>query len=95
MFIVGVVGFTLASGACGLAATGAQLVAARLLQGATGAIMAPQSLALVQILFSPLERVSRMAMFGIIGGLAAIAGPVLGGMLIEANLFELGWRVVF
>jgi MFS family permease len=36
-----------------------------------------------------------MAMFGIIGGLAAIAGPVLGGMLIEANLFELGWRVVF
>jgi hypothetical protein len=33
-----------------------------------------------------------MALFGIIGGLAAIAGPVLGGLLIEANLFGLGWR---
>lgn len=95
MFVIGVIGFTLSSAGCGLATTGTQLVAARLLQGATGAIMAPQSMALVQVLFEPLERVSRMAMFGVIGGLAAIAGPILGGMLIEANLFELGWRVVF
>jgi MFS family permease len=36
-----------------------------------------------------------MAMFGIIGGLAAIAGPVIGGLLIEANLFGLGWRLLF
>ncbi|WDF74769.1 MFS transporter [Novosphingobium sp. KACC 22771] len=95
MFVAGVIGFTLSSAACGMAATGTGLVAARLMQGATGAIMAPQSMALVQVLFSPLERVSRMAMFGVIGGLAAIAGPILGGMLIEANLFELGWRAVF
>lgn len=95
MFVLGVIGFTLASAACGLATTGTELVAARLLQGAAGAIMAPQSMALVQVLFEPLERVSRMAMFGVIGGLAAIAGPILGGLLIEANLFELGWRAVF
>ena len=95
MFILGVAGFTLASAACGLAGNGTQLVAARLLQGATGAVMAPQALALVQVLFDPLERVARMAMFGIIGGLAAIAGPVIGGMLIEANLFGLGWRLLF
>ncbi|MET3471123.1 MFS family permease [Novosphingobium sp. 1529] len=95
MFLVGVTGFTLASAACGLAHTGTALVAARLLQGATGAVMAPQAMAMVQVMFSPLERVSRMALFGVIGGLAAIAGPVLGGLLIEANLFDLGWRAVF
>ncbi|RVU07561.1 MFS transporter [Novosphingobium umbonatum] len=95
MFLWGVIGFTLASAACGLATTGTQLVGARLLQGAAGAVMAPQAMALVQVLFDPLERVSRMAMFGIIGGLASIAGPILGGILIEANLFDLGWRVVF
>lgn len=95
MFILGVAGFTLASAGCGLATNGTQLVAARLLQGATGAVMAPQAMALVQVLFSPLERVARMAMFGVIGGLAAIAGPVIGGMLIEADLFGLGWRLLF
>ncbi|MBC2668834.1 MFS transporter [Novosphingobium piscinae] len=95
MLVWGVAGFTLASAACGLAQTGGQLVAARLLQGATGAVMAPQSLALLQVLFTPLERVSKMALFGVIGGLAAIAGPILGGVLIDANLFGLGWRLLF
>ncbi|MBU6267303.1 MAG: MFS transporter [Sphingomonadales bacterium] len=95
MFLLGVAGFTLASAACGLAQTGGQLVAARMLQGATGAIMAPQSLALMQVLFSPLERVAKMAMFGLIGGLAGIAGPIIGGLLIRADLFGLGWRIVF
>ena len=95
MFLWGVAGFTLASLACGMAATANQLVFARLLQGATGAIMAPQFMALLQVLFDPLERVSKLALFGVIGGLAAIAGPVIGGLLIEANLFGLGWRLIF
>lgn len=95
MFLIGVAGFTLASLACGLAASAGQLVAARLLQGATGALMSPQAMALMQVLFSPLERVSKLALFGLVGGLAAIAGPVLGGLLIEADLFGLGWRLVF
>lgn len=95
MFIWGVAGFTLASLACGLARTGDELVMARLLQGATGAIMAPQSMALLQLLFDPLERVSKLAMFGVIGGLASIAGPIIGGLLIDADLFGLGWRLVF
>ena len=95
VFIVGVTGFTLASAGCGLAANGGQLVAARLLQGATGAIMAPQALALMQVLFDPLERVAKMAMFGLIGGLASIAGPILGGLLIDADVLGLGWRIVF
>ncbi len=95
MFVWGVGGFTLASLGCGLARTGDELVAARLLQGATGALMAPQSMALLQVLFDPLERVSKLAMFGVIGGLAAIAGPILGGMLIEADVLGLGWRLIF
>lgn len=95
VFCWGVAGFTAASLACALARDGDQLVAARLAQGALGAIMAPQALALMQVLFDPLERVSKLAMFGVIGGLAAIAGPILGGLLIAANLFGLGWRLVF
>lgn len=95
MFLWGVAGFTLASGACGLAQTAEQLVAARLLQGATGALMSPQAMAMMQVLFDPLERVSKLALFGLVGGLASIAGPILGGLLIEANLFDLGWRLIF
>lgn len=95
MFLWGVAGFTLASVACGLARTAEELVAARVLQGAAGAIMSPQALALMQVLFDPLERVSKLALFGLVGGLASIAGPILGGVLIEADLFGLGWRLVF
>lgn len=95
MFLLGVTGFTLASLACGMASSARALVVARMLQGAAGALMAPQVMALVQVLFEPLERVSKLALFGLIGGLAAIAGPILGGLLIEADLFGLGWRLVF
>ncbi|MDF8333799.1 MFS transporter [Novosphingobium cyanobacteriorum] len=95
LFLIGVAGFTVSSVLCGLAQSGEQLVTARLLQGATGALMAPQSMALLQVLFDPLERVSKLALFGVIGGLASIAGPIIGGLLIKADLFGLGWRLVF
>ncbi len=95
VFLWGVSGFTLASVACGVAQTPEHLVLARLAQGASAAIMSPQALALMQVMFTPLERVSKMALFGLVGGLAAIAGPVLGGLLIEMNLFGLGWRLIF
>ena len=95
VFLWGVTGFTLASVACGLAQTPEQLVLSRLAQGACGAIMSPQALALMQVLFTPLERVSKLALFGLIGGLAAIAGPILGGLLIQLDLFGLGWRLIF
>lgn len=95
MFLGGVAGFTLASMLCGAAQSPAQLVAARLLQGASGAVMAPQFMALMQVLFTPLERIARLATFGVIGGLAAIVGPIIGGLLIGADTFGLGWRLVF
>ena len=95
MFLWGVGGFTVSSVLCGLAGSGTELVFARFLQGATGAIMAPQFMALMQVMFEPLERISKLAMFGVIGGLAAIIGPIIGGLLIEANAFGLGWRLIF
>lgn len=95
MFLLGVIGFTLASILCGAAQTADQLVWARVFQGAAGAIMGPQVLALIQILYDPVERIGRLAWFGVIGGLSAIVGPILGGLLIGANLLGLGWRSVF
>ncbi|MET0179700.1 MAG: MFS transporter [Novosphingobium sp.] len=95
MFLLGVGGFTLASLACGLAGDADQLIAARVLQGAAGAIMGPQVMALIQVLYDPVERIGRLAWFGVIGGLAAILGPILGGFLVAADLFGLGWRSVF
>jgi len=95
MFLLGVAGFTLASLACGAAGSADQLIAARVAQVAAGAIMAPQVLTMIQLLYTPVERISRLAWFGVVGGLAAISGPILGGLLIAANLGGLGWRTVF
>lgn len=95
LFLGGVAGFVAASALCGLAPTPGVLVLARVLQGAAGAMMGPQTMAIVQLLYTPLERVKRLAFFGMIIGLAAIIGPILGGFLIELNLFGLGWRLIF
>lgn len=95
LFLGGVAGFIIASALCGLAQTPTQLVVARILQGSAGAMMGPQTMAIVQLLYTPLERVARMAWFGMIIGLAAIVGPIVGGLLIELNLFGLGWRLIF
>lgn len=95
VFLWGVGGFILASALCGLAQDPLQLVLARVVQGAAGAVMAPQTMAVVQLLFTPLERVTRLAYFGVILGLAAILGPILGGVLIELDLLGLGWRTIF
>ena len=95
LFLSGVAGFVAASALCGLAPTPGVLVFARVLQGAAGAMMGPQTMAIVQLLYTPLERVRRLAVFGMIIGLAAIIGPIIGGFLIELNLFGLGWRLIF
>ncbi len=95
LFLGGVGGFVCASMLCGLAQSPLQLVLARVVQGGAGAMMGPQTMAIVQLLYTPLERVSRLAWFGMIIGLAAIVGPIIGGLLIQMNLFGLGWRLIF
>ena len=71
------------------------LVAMRIAQGASGAMMGPQILSLMQVLYRPHERFRVMSIFGLLGGAAGILGPVLGGIIIESNLFGLSWRPIF
>ncbi|MER5732486.1 MFS transporter [Streptomyces sp. NPDC002138] len=95
MFLGGALAFTLASLLCGIAQSPNQLVAARLLQGVTGAAMVPQVLALITGVFSPAERPRALAWFGFTVGVGAVAGQVLGGMLLQAGSSGLGWRAIF
>lgn len=95
MFIMGVCVFTIASVICGMAGSIYALVGARVLQGIGGAMMTPQTLAIVPALFAPKERGTAFALFGLSAGLASVTGPVLGGALIGADVFGLGWRPIF
>jgi len=95
IFMVGVTGFTIASLLTGIAPNAMFLVAARLLQGSMAALMVPQVMSLMQVMYEPKERSSVMGMFGMLGGLAASLGPIIGGVLIKANLFGWDWRPIF
>jgi EmrB/QacA subfamily drug resistance transporter len=95
LFLVGVAGFTLASVLCGATSVPLLLIAGRLIQGAMAALMVPQVTSLIQILYAPAERMKAMGVFGILGGLSAVLGPVIGGLIIHANLFGLHWRPIF
>jgi EmrB/QacA subfamily drug resistance transporter len=95
VFIAGVVVFTIGSALCGLAPSIGTLVGARAIQGIGGAIMIPQTLALVPALFPAAERGAAFALFGLSAGLASVSGPLLGGVLIGADLWGLGWRPIF
>jgi len=95
MFLWGVSAFTLASALCGLAPNIEMLIAARALQGIGAAMMTPQVLAIAQVTFPPEERGQAFALFGFSSGLASVCGPILGGLLISANLGGLDWRPIF
>ncbi|MER6510433.1 MFS transporter [Nonomuraea sp. NPDC001636] len=95
LFVLGVAGFTVASVLCGLAPGAAWLVAARLLQGLAGAVMVPQVLAMISAVYPPERRGRALGWYGAAGGLGSIAGQVLGGLLLTADVFGLGWRVIF
>jgi MFS family permease len=95
LFMIGVASFAAASLLCGLAQSPAELVAARLLQGLTGAAMVPQVLALITAIFPPAERSRALSWFGVTIGLAFVSGQILGGLLLQANILGLGWRPIF
>jgi len=95
MFMIGVISFATASLLCGLAQSSTELVAARLVQGLTGAAMVPQVLALITATFPVHERSRALAWFGVTLGAGFVSGQILGGGLIEANIFGLGWRAIF
>ncbi|MER7751196.1 MFS transporter [Kitasatospora sp. NPDC097643] len=95
MFAVGVLGFTVASALCGASTSGGMLIASRVLQGAFAAVMVPQVLGIIRDMFPRKEQVVALSMYGPVMGLAAVCGPVLGGVLTQGDLFGLGWRPIF
>jgi EmrB/QacA subfamily drug resistance transporter len=95
LFLIGAVGFTVASAACAAAPSVGALIAFRLLQGAAAGLMVPQGLAIIRGIFPTDELGKAFAIFGPVIGGAAVLGPILGGALIAADLFGSGWRLVF
>src|SRR5215211_5153950 len=95
MFKAGIVGFTTASALCAAAPDPTTLIVARLLQGFGGAAMWPQVLSVIQVEFSPSERPRAFGFQGLVQGVAAIAGQIVGGGLIALDVLGLGWRSVF
>ncbi len=88
MFLIGLVIFVLSSAACGLARTPDQLIAARIVQGVGGALLSPQSLAIINQIFPPQRRGAAFGVWGAVAGLAAVTGPTLGGLLITYASWE-------
>jgi EmrB/QacA subfamily drug resistance transporter len=95
MLLIGAFGFTVASIACALAPSTEALIAFRALQGGLGAVMVPQVFGLIRDLFPPQEMGKAFGILGPACGLSAILGPVVSGVLIDADLFATGWRMIF
>jgi MFS family permease len=88
-------GFTLASAAAGFSPDPALLIAARVAQGAFGALLIPQGMAIMTKAFSRDMLAKAFGLFGPVLGLSSVGGPVLTGFIISADLFGLSWRPIF
>ncbi|MFI0482017.1 MFS transporter [Actinomadura sp. 9N215] len=92
MFFFGLLGFTVASLACGLAPTGAVLVAARVCQGASAALLLPQVLSLIQLSFDGIARARALGLYSMILALGVALGQVAGGVIVSLGGT---WRPIF
>jgi EmrB/QacA subfamily drug resistance transporter len=91
LFAAGLALFTLASAFCGLAQDINQLILARVIQGIGGAMLTPQTLAMLTTIFPPQRRGAAFGIWGAVAGVAAVAGPTLGGFIVTTW----GWRWIF
>src|SRR5256885_405993 len=91
LFALGLFVFTLASALCGLSQNATELILARILQGVGGALLTPQTLAIITTLFPPERRGAAFGVWGAVAGLATITGPTLGGAIIT----YINWRWIF
>ena len=91
LFIAGVAVFTLASAASGIAQNAGELIAARGVQGLGAAMLLPQTMAIIIAIFPGHRRGAALGVWGGVAGLATIAGPTVGGVLVT----WLGWRWIF
>src|SRR5215469_2003676 len=95
MFMAGVAVFTLASLTCGIAPSVGVLIAARFVQGAGAAAMMPQIMSVIQVRFQGAARARALSAYTAVLSSGAVAGQVIGGVLVTANLFGQAWRPVF
>jgi EmrB/QacA subfamily drug resistance transporter len=82
MFALGLAIFTIASALCGFSQSSAELIGARIVQGVGGALLTPQTLAILTSIFPPERRGAAFGIWGGVAGLATITGPTLGGAII-------------
>ena len=95
LFLIGMGGFTLASAVAGFSPDPALLIVARVAQGAFGALLIPQGMAIMTKAFSRDLLAKAFGLFGPVLGISSIGGPVLAGFIISADLFGLSWRPIF
>ncbi|MBC9934515.1 MFS transporter [Chitinophaga qingshengii] len=95
IFLLGMAMFTLTSGICAMAGDIRVLIAARVVQGLSAALLAPQVLSTIRLIFPPKEQPLAMGIFGSVFGLASIGGQLLGGILMKAGIFGWTWQSVF
>lgn len=91
LFAIGLVIFTLASAGCGLAQNPGELILGRVIQGVGGALLTPQTLAILTSIFPPERRGAAFGIWGAVAGVAAVAGPTLGGFLVS----KISWQSIF
>jgi EmrB/QacA subfamily drug resistance transporter len=91
LFVIGLVGFAMASALCGAAPSIGVLIAARAVQGVAAALLVPESLAIISASFHPDDRGRAIGAWSGLGGVATAGGPFLGGWLIDT----VSWRLVF
>ncbi|WP_285488345.1 MFS transporter [Amycolatopsis taiwanensis] len=95
VFLAGLAAFVVFSALCALATGPGWLIIARTGQGMAAGLMVPQTFGLIRCTLAPAAQARAFGAFGAIQGLAAAAGPLLGGLLVNADLFGLGWRTIF
>lgn len=94
-FFIGLSAFVASSALCGLAPNESVLVAARLAQGLGAALISPNMLSLLGVVYPGARRVKAITIYGLVMGLAAASGQLVGGLLIAANVAGAGWRTIF
>ena len=95
VFLCALVGFTLASLACGLALSAGFLIGARVVQGATAALLIPQVLATFHHTLGGERKARALALYGATSGIAAVVGQIIGGLLVSADIAGTSWRPIF
>ncbi|MER5996065.1 MULTISPECIES: MFS transporter [Streptomyces] len=95
MFALGMLGFTLTSGLCAVAQSADALILFRVLQGAAAALMVPQVLGILGVVYTGAARARAFVVYGLVVGLAGVFGQVIGGTLISFDVAGLDWRTIF